>query len=165
MSSTDQATTPVAIAAADVPTRARPSHYPPPFAERVAGRRKRVLGDVFGLRNFGVNHTTLAPGTASALRHSHEKQDEFIYILKGHPVLVTDTGRTPLAPGMCAGFPAGSGDAHHLLNETNEPVEYLEVGDRSAGDAVTYPDEDIAARFVDGCWVFYRKNGEAYPET
>jgi uncharacterized cupin superfamily protein len=66
---------------------------------------------------------------------------------------------------MCAGFAAGSGDAHHLLNETNDTVEYLEVGDRSAGDAVTYPDDDIAARFVEGRWVFYRKNGEPYPES
>lgn len=165
MSSAKPDSVPTAVNALDVPPRARPSNYPSPFAERVAGRRKRVLGDLFSLRNFGVNHTTLAPGTASALRHSHEKQDEFIYILKGHPVLVTRSGRTPLAPGMCAGFAAGSGDAHHLLNETKDTVEYLEVGDRSAGDAVTYPDDDIAARFVEGRWVFYRKNGEPYPES
>ena len=85
----------------------------------------------FGLANFGVNLTTLAPQAISALRHTHTHQDEFIYVLEGHPVLLTDEGRTPLSPGMCAGFRAGSGNAHHLINESSEPVVYLEVGDRT----------------------------------
>ena len=81
---------------------------------RVApGRGKRALGELFGLTNFGVNLTRLAPGGQSALRHAHGKQDEFVYILEGEPTLVTNAGETPLKPGMCAGFKAGTGDAHH----------------------------------------------------
>src|SRR3954463_12113237 len=95
---------PVAIVAAEAPPRRKPSNYPEPFASRMAGREKRPLGDVFGLANFGVNLTRLAPGGISALRHAHSKQDEFIYVLAGRPTLVTDAGETPLAPGMCAGF-------------------------------------------------------------
>src|SRR3954451_6794686 len=125
---------PVAILASDAPVRSKPSNYPEPFASRMAGREKRPLGDVFGLANFGVNLTRLAPGGISALRHAHSKQDEFIYVLAGRPTLVTDVGETPLAPGMCAGFKSGSGDAHHLVNRTGEDVVYLEVGDRSKGD-------------------------------
>ena len=98
----------------------------------MAGRDKRPLGDLFGLTNFGVNITRLAPGGASALRHAHTKQDEFVYILEGRPTLVTDAGRTALDPGMCAGFKAGSGDAHCLVNETGADVVYLEIGDRTA---------------------------------
>lgn len=135
---------PVAIVAALAPRRIKPSIYPPPFAARVAGRDKRPLGDLFGLTNFGVNLTRLAPGAISALRHAHTRQDEFVYILEGHPILRTDAGDTPLAPGMCAGFRAGTGDAHHLVNSTAEDVVYLELGDRTPDDAATYPDDDLA---------------------
>ena len=155
-------TPPTAVLATDIPVRTRPSVYPEPFATRMAGRAKRVLGDPFGLVNFGVNLTTLAPGGMSALRHAHSKQDEFVYILHGHPTLVTDAGRTVLAPGMCAGFRAGSGDAHHLVNEADQDVTYLEVGDRSAGDAATYPDDDLQALAADEKWRFAHKDGRPY---
>ena len=128
----------------------------------MAGRVKRPLGDLFGLTNFGVNLTTLKPGAVSALRHAHTKQDEFVYILEGRPTLVTDAGRTPLKPGMCAGFKAGTGDAHHLVNETIEDVVYLEIGDRTPGDSATYPDDDIAAVAVDGGRRFAHKDGTPY---
>ena len=156
------AAVPVAILAADVPSRARLSVYPEPFAARMRGRDKKALGQLFGLRNFGVNRTRLAPGAISALRHAHARQDEFIYILQGHPILRTDAGRALLAPGMCAGFRAGAGDAHHLINESYADVVYLEIGDRSAGDDVVYPDDDLVAREADGVWVFHHKDGTPY---
>lgn len=158
----DQADPAVAVNALDVAPRTRPSLYPEQFASRVAGRVKRQLGERFGLANFGVNLTTLPPGAASALRHAHSKQDEFVHILSGHPTLVTDEGRTRLAPGMCAGFRAGTGNAHCLINETGVDVVYLEVGDRTAGDEVSYPDDDLVAKFVEGGWAFFHKNGEPY---
>ncbi|MDX2219343.1 MAG: cupin domain-containing protein [Burkholderiales bacterium] len=158
----DSTNMPVAVAALAVPPRAKPSLYPEQFAARVAGRVKRQLGEQFGLTNFGVNLTTLPPGAASALRHAHSKQDEFIHVLSGHPTLVTDEGRTQLAPGMCAGFKAGTGNAHCFVNETNADVVYLEVGDRTAGDEVSYPDDDLVAKFVDGSWAFFHKGGEPY---
>jgi uncharacterized cupin superfamily protein len=155
--------TPPAVHAADVAPRRKPTNYPEPFASRVAGREKRVLGDLFGLTNFGVNLTRLKPGAISALRHAHSKQDEFIYVLEGHPVLVTDVGETKLVPGMCAGFRAGAGDAHHLVNRSEEDVLYLEVGDRTAGDNAVYPDDDLRlTRGADGKWSYTRKDGSAY---
>lgn len=153
---------PVAVQAESVPPLARRSVYPEPFATRMAGRTKRRLGDVFGLQNFGVNHTVLAPGASSALRHAHARQDEFIYILSGTPTLYTDAGATVLQPGMCAGFAAGTGNAHRVVNESAHEVVYLEVGDRSQGDCVTYPDDDLAAAFVDGSWVFTHRDGTPY---
>lgn len=153
---------PVAVVAADIAPRAKASNYPEPFASRVAGRIKRQLGESFGLTNFGVNLTRLAPGALSALRHSHSKQDEFIYILEGAPTLVTETGETTLRPGMCAGFKAGEGGGHQLVNRSGEDVVYLEVGDRSAGDQAFYPDDDIEANLEDGVWKFRHKDGEPY---
>jgi uncharacterized cupin superfamily protein len=154
---------PKAIRALDAAPRTKPSNYPEPFASRMKGREKRPLGDLFGLRNFGVNLTRLAPGAVSALRHAHSKQDEFVYVLEGHPTLVTDSGETRLEPGMCTGFRAGSGDAHHLHNRTAVEVLYLEVGDRTPGDSVTYPDDDLQAVVgSDGSWRFARKDGTAY---
>jgi uncharacterized cupin superfamily protein len=155
-------THPIAVVAAEAPPRTKRTIYPEPLASRVAGRLKRPLGDVFGLANFGVNLTRLAPGAVSALRHAHTKQDEFVYILEGHPTLVTDEGRTPLSPGMCAGFKAGTGNAHHLVNEAQEDAVYLEIGDRTAHDGATYPDDDLKATFVDGAWSVTHKDGRPY---
>ena len=122
MSETSNRTMPVAVKALAVAPRTKRSNYPEPLAARVAGREKRQLGDVFGLKNFGVNLTRLAPGAASALRHSHTRQDEFVYILEGAPVLITDAGETPLEVGMCAGFRAGDVNAHHLVNRGSTDV-------------------------------------------
>ena len=152
----------VAIAAAEAPPRTKPSNYPDPFASMMNDRVKHPLGDLFGLTNFGVNLTRLSPGGVSALRHAHSKQDEFVYILSGYPTLHSDEGNTELAPGMCAGFRAGTGNAHRLVNETNEDVVYLEIGDRTKGDEVNYPDDDLAARFVEGNWLFFHKDGTPY---
>jgi uncharacterized cupin superfamily protein len=152
----------VAIVAAQVAPRTKPSNYPEPFASRMAGREKRPLGDLFGLTNFGVNLTRLMPGGSSALRHAHSRQDEFVYILQGDPVLITDAGETQLSAGMCAGFRFGTGNAHQLLNRTSEDVIYLEVGDRSAGDTVVYPDDDMQAGMVEGKWQYSHKDGTPY---
>jgi uncharacterized cupin superfamily protein len=153
---------PVAVTAAEVPARSKPSVYPEPFASRMVGREKRQLGDLFGLTNFGVNLTRLAPNSVSALRHAHTKQDEFVYILQGRPTLHTDEGRTQLSPGMCAGFKAGTGNGHRLINETTEEVVYPEVGDRTPGDEGSYPDDDLKALLVGGKWKFVHKDGEPY---
>jgi uncharacterized cupin superfamily protein len=157
-----QETRPIAIKASDAPARTKPSNYPEPFASRMAGRQKRPLGDLFGLTNFGVNLTRLAPNAVSALRHAHSKQDEFIYILQGHPTLHTDEGCTQLSPGMCAGFKASTGNGHHLSNETSEDVLYLEIGDRTPGDEGSYPDDDLKALLEDGLWKFVHKDGTPY---
>jgi len=150
------------VVAADAPLRRKPSNYPEPFATQVSRREKRPLGDLFGLTNFGVNLTRLPPGSVSALRHAHSKQDEFVYVLEGSALLVTDAGETVLGAGMCAGFKAGSGDGHQLVNRTEADVVYLEVGDRSPGDTVVYPDDDLQAAFVDGRWQFAHKDGRPY---
>ena len=151
---------PKTLVARDAPPRARPSRYPPDLTAAMAGRTKRPLGDLFDLKNFGVNLTRLAPGAASSLRHVHALQDEFVYILEGTPTLITNAGEALMAPGECAGFPAGAGDAHHLVNCSDADVLYLEVGDRTQGDSATYPDNDLAVRMApDGAWVYSRKDG------
>lgn len=158
----DEKKLPAVVEAAAVAPRSRPSIYPEPFAARMAGREKRVLGDLFGLSNFGVNLTRLAPGAHSTLMHRHSRQDEFIYVLEGAPTLVTESGETALRPGMCAGFPAG-GLAHHLVNRTDIDAVYLEIGDRTAGDRADYPEDDLAARLDrDGRWRFFHKDGRPY---
>jgi uncharacterized cupin superfamily protein len=152
---------PSAITASNVNPRTT-SLYPEPFSSRMQGREKHILGDVFGLTNFGVNQTKLVAGAYSALRHSHSKQDEFIYILSGEATLISDDGETKLTAGMCVGFKAGNGNAHHIVNRSIEDVIYLEVGNRSDGDVVTYPEDDIQALSVDGKWQFTHKEGTPY---
>ena len=154
---------PIAARALDVPPRAQATNYPQPFAARMAGRQKRALGDYFGLTHFGVNLTRLAPGAVSALRHAHSVQDELVYILQGSVTLRTERGEVELLPGMCAGFKAGSGNAHQLVNRGSDDVLYLEVGDRTPGDSVAYPDDDIQALLDEnGKWRFAHKDGTVY---
>ncbi len=156
------ASAPLAIDASSAPPRTKPSNYPEPFFSRMAKREKRPLGDLFGLKNFGVNLTRLLPGGESALLHRHSKQDELVYVLQGEPTLVTDAGEIVLRPGMCAGFPA-MGRAHHLVNRTDRDVVYLEIGDRSAGDEGYYPADDLQASLgPHGTWFFSHKDGTAY---
>jgi uncharacterized cupin superfamily protein len=151
------------VVALDVAPRTRPSNYPAPFAALMTGREKRQLGDLFGLTNFGVNLTRLMPGARSALRHAHSRQDEFVYVVSGAPTLITNSGESLLSEGMCVGFKAGSGDAHHLVNRTGSEVLYLEVGDRTAGDSATYPDDDLMAVLgAEGKWQYQHKDGSPY---
>ena len=152
-----------ALVAAEARPRARQSLYPEAFAVRVAGRLKRPLGDPFGITNFGVNHTRLAPGAMTALRHAHSRQDEFVYVLEGRPTLITGHGVRELSPGMCVGFKAGDGNAHHLVNRSDADVVLLEVGHRTAFDEVEYPDDDIrVVAGPDGGPVFVRKDGTPF---
>jgi len=116
------------------------------FRRVVTGRSKRALGDALGLTTFGVNLTTLASGAASALRHWHRRQDEFVFVLEGELTLVTDEGEQVLGPGTCAGFPGGVPNGHHFVNRTSTPATYLEIGDRLPGDAAEYPDDDLRVR-------------------
>lgn len=155
--------TPAALHVEQAPARTRPSNYPPQFAVRMAGRSKHPLGELFGLTNFGVNLTRLAPGSVSALNHAHTRQDEFIYVIAGRPTLVLGEQEVQLEPGMCAGFKAGTGLGHHLENRGDAEAVYLEVGDRSAGDTVSYPSDDLQALLgEDGKWRFARKDGTPY---
>lgn len=138
------------------------SNYPDHLKSRVAGRSKQRLGDALGLKNFGVNLTTIRPGAASSLRHWHSREDEFIYMLIGELVLVTDAGEQLLTAGMAAGFPAGKADGHQLVNRSNTDAVYLEVGDRVPDDVVTYPDDDLEARATASGRKFFCKNGTPY---
>ena len=153
---------PQAIRATEAPPRHKRSNYPEPFFSRMAGRVKHPLGDLFGLKNFGVNLTRLPPGQVSALHHRHSRQDEFVYVLEGTPTLCRDDAEIELAPGLCAGFPAG-GAAHHLINRGTVDAVILEIGDRSAGDVVSYPADDLQAELDEnGKWRFIHKDGRPY---
>jgi uncharacterized cupin superfamily protein len=141
-----------------VPER-RGSGYPAPFAQAAQGRIKQALGDAGGLSDFGVNLTRLPPGGWSSQRHWHTGEDEFVYVLSGELVLVTDAGEQPLRAGECAAFPKNLADGHHLINRGSEMAVYLEVGTRSAEDACHYPDIDL---HVDGRRGFTHKDGTPY---
>jgi uncharacterized cupin superfamily protein len=136
--------------------------YPEPFRALVARRQWQRLGDAVGLKSFGVNLVRLAPGVASSQRHWHTREDEFVYVLEGEVVLVTDGGEQRLGPGMAAGFPAGVPDGHHFINRSQDDVVLLVVGDRREEDAGRYPDIDLAADRVDGKYRFTRKDGTPY---
>jgi uncharacterized cupin superfamily protein len=136
--------------------------YPPPFDRVVYGRERRRLGNAAGLDQFGVNLTTLRPGAASALRHWHESEDEFVYILEGEVVLIEDGGETVLQAGDAAGFKANSSNGHHLVNRTTNDAVYLEIGTRAKHERVQYPDVDLVAVRDDNGMRFTHKNGDPY---
>lgn len=132
--------------------------YPETFKPVVGGRIKRRLSPALGLCDFGVNVVELPPGAASALRHWHRAEDEFILVLSGELILCTDAGEQTLKAGTCAGFPKNSGDGHCLVNRSDAAASYLEVGSRSESDRVEYPDVDLV--YEGG--VFRHKDGQPY---
>ena len=136
--------------------------YPNEFAAGFDKRIKRAVGDAGGLTQFGVNLTTLEPGAMSALRHWHKHEDEFVYVLAGEVILVTDAGEETLTAGMAATFPAGEPNGHHLVNRSSADATYLEVGTRSAVEDVVYPDVDLRFIKSGGRRAFVRKSGEPY---
>ena len=152
---------PPALDPESVPVKTGGDH-PEPFRTAIAAREKRALGDALGLRNFGVNLVRLPPGTVSTLRHWHSRQDEFVYVVAGELTLVTEGGAQLLTAGMAAGFPAGVPDGHVLENRTETDALYLEVGDRTEGDEVDYPDIDLLVRHIDGEERYVHKNGTPY---
>jgi uncharacterized cupin superfamily protein len=138
--------------------------YPPPFAHVTQGREKTSLGTLAGLTQFGVNLTRLKPGAASALRHWHDNEDEFIYVLEGEVTLIEDSGQTQLGAGAAAGFKAGVPNGHQLVNTSARDALYLEIGTRAATERASYPDHDLVYERANGKGQFLHKSGEPYPE-
>jgi uncharacterized cupin superfamily protein len=138
------------------------SIYPEPFASLLFGRRRRRLGVPFGLNRIGVNLTAIDPGSQTSLHHRHSRHEEFVYVLEGELMLVTDRGEELLSRGMCAGF-APNGASHHLVNRSSVAALVLEIGERSEGDLVEYPHDDLSLVLrPDGTHVFTRKDGLPY---
>lgn len=139
------------------------SGYPEPYRSRVLPREKRALGDALGLKAIGINQTTLPPGKESSMRHWHTHEEEFVYVLSGEVVLITDAGEQVLKAGMCAGFPAlddsRNGDGHQLVNRSDQPAVYLEVSNRDPRDTAHYSDEDLLFHGVNATVRFTRKDG------
>jgi uncharacterized cupin superfamily protein len=133
---------------------------PEPFRAENSRRWNRRLGEHARMKNFGVNLTRIVPGAQSSFRHAHSKQDEFIWVVSGEVVLETNEGRQTLTPGMCAGFPAGCGNAHRFLNLSQQDAVILVIGDRTPFDEVAYPDIDMHGKAgADSRYVFTRKDG------
>ena len=145
-----------------LPVRAG-SSYPAPFDAPCLGRTRRALGDAAGLEQFGVNLQRLAPGAWTSQRHWHTTEDEFVWVIEGEVVLITDAGEEVLRAGDCAGFKAGVANGHHLQNRTGVPAVLLEIGTRDPEhDGCDYPDIDMIARPTEE---FYRhRDGTPYPE-
>ncbi len=136
------------------------SDYPPPFDAPCRGRLRLALGEAAGLTQFGVNMLRLPPGRWSSQRHWHTEEDEFVWVLSGEVVLVTNAGEQLLRAGECAGFPAGAPDGHHIQNRSSEEALLLEVGSRRpATDCVDYPDIDLRWSAASGDT---RKDGTPY---
>lgn len=140
------------------------SGYPARYAAECARREKRPMGDAFGLTQFGVNLVRLPPGAWSGQRHWHSREDEFVYMLEGELVLVTDSGEHPFRPGMVVGYKAGATNGHHLVNRSDRDAVFLEVGTRDAQDECDYPDVDMLVRIIDGEGRFVHRDGTPYED-
>jgi len=138
--------------------------YPQPWRGITEGREKTALGDVAGLTQFGVNLTRLKPGAASSLRHWHEQEDEFIYVIEGEITLIEDGGATVLRPGDAAGFKAGVANGHQLVNKSSRDALYLEIGTRAKHERAHYSDVDLMLDRDERGARFSHRSGEPYPK-
>lgn len=146
---------------ARVPVRSGTT-YPPELQGECRGRHRQFLGDAVGLTQFGVNLSRIEAGQSSSLRHWHENEDEFVFMLEGELVLKENDGEAVLKAGDCAGFKGGSGNAHRLINRSSHDAVYLEVGTRAPVDRVHYPDVDLHLERDGATRVYKRKSGESY---
>jgi uncharacterized cupin superfamily protein len=129
---------------ASAPVTSRTNYDGEIHPEKFAGMREWRLAKPLCLTQFGVNQVTLQPGAWSSLRHWHEKEDEFVYVLDGILTMVDDAGPHELKAGDFAAFPANEANAHHMQNRSDRPATYLAVGSRRKGEeTIHYPDEDF----------------------
>lgn len=135
------------------------SIYPEPYASMMKGRSSLRLGEAGGLTQFGVNLVTLEPGALSSLRHWHLNEDEFVMVTEGECVMITDAGESPMRPGDCAAFPAGSTDGHHFINRSAAPARFLVVGTKAPREVATYSDVDMQIEIEAGRARFAYKDG------
>jgi len=140
----------------------RGTGYPAPFHEAVDGRTRQALGDAGGLTQFGVNLVELQPGAASSQRHWHSHEDEFVTVISGELVLITDEGETVMRAGDHAAFPAGRPNGHQLVNRSWGPGVFLVIGSRNKADVVTYADIDM--RYEQASNAYLHKDGTPYPK-
>jgi uncharacterized cupin superfamily protein len=139
------------------------NRYPESFRRAVDGRARQRLGNAVGLNQFGVNLTRLAPGAASSLRHWHQNEDEFVYVLEGEVVLVEDDGEILLRPGDAAGWKAGVPNGHCLINRSDRVAIVLEIGSRAEREQAIYSDIDMRYERDGGKHFYLHKSGEPYP--
>jgi uncharacterized cupin superfamily protein len=150
------------IDTAKLETRVGSPNYPAPFQPICAGRHKTSLSNAAGLTQYGVNLTRLKPGAASALRHWHENEDEFVYVLEGECALIEDGGETVMKAGDCAGFKANVPNGHHLVNKSDRDAIYLEIGTRAKSERAHYPDDDLKFERDETQLRILHKNGVPY---
>jgi uncharacterized cupin superfamily protein len=136
--------------------------YPPPFDEPCRARERIRLGDAADLTQYGVNLLRLPPGAWSSQRHWHAREDEFVYVLSGEVVLVSDSGDEVLRAGDCAGFKAGDPNGHCLQNRGTVDATVLEIGSRIPGEYATYSDIDMKTEPGSG---YVHKDGTPYPKV
>ena len=138
--------------------------YPSPYDEPCRARQRTKLGDAAGLTQYGVNLLRLPPGAWSSQRHWHTEQDEFIYVLSGEVVLVTDAGDETLGAGDAAGFKAGDRNGHCLQNRGAKDAAILEIGTRLADDGAYYPDIDMVAPPAGKPAIYTHRDGTPYAD-
>ena len=136
-------------------------NYPPPFDADCHHQTSQRLARHAGLTRFGVNLTLLEPGAWSSQRHWHSHEDEFVWVLEGEIMLVTDAGEEPLRAGDCAAFRRGEANGHHLINRSNRTAKVLEIGNSDAQDRCVYPDIDMVAE--PGAPDYSHRDGTRYP--
>ncbi|HEV2363548.1 MAG TPA: cupin domain-containing protein [Caulobacteraceae bacterium] len=138
------------------------SSYPAPLDAPCAATSWKVLARSHGLTHFGVNLSRLPPGAWSSQRHWHSHEDEFIWVVEGELVLITDAGEETMRAGDCAAFKAGDPDGHHFVNRSNRDALILEIGNADAErDVCDYPDIDMVAG--PGELGYRHRDGRPYP--
>jgi len=139
------------------------SRYPSPHDQRCQDKHSQALGKAADLTQFGVNLVRIEPGAWSSQRHWHQHEDEFVWVIEGEAVLITDEGSQTIRAGECAGFKAGAKDGHHFVNESDADLVLLVVGSRDDRDHGEYPDIDLrfcAGRYTSTSGYYETKDGK-----
>lgn len=106
-------------------------------------RRRRLIGipeHLGGSDGLGASVWEIPPGATQLAYHFHHAQEEFVVVLRGHPILRAPSGERGLEPGEVVFFPRGPKGAHQLFNRGGEPVRVLFVSELADAEVAEYPD-------------------------
>lgn len=136
---------------ADIELQPRPPAYAAtgPAAERYDARMGMV-GMALGAKKLGYNITAVPPGKRAFPLHSHQVNEEMIFVLEGAGEVRIGEATWPIRQGDFVAMLAGGKETAHVVTNTgNTELKYLSVSTRISPEICEYPTTGKFAIFAE----------------
>ena len=75
------------------------------------------IGEKLGLTRIGIHHLRVPPGRRISYPHAESAEEEFVFVVAGHPDAWIDGELFPLQPGDSVAFPAWHRHLPHVFEQ------------------------------------------------